>query len=83
MERKETGKTSGMTRGFLWYGDSSTPLEEKVRQAAGGYQEEFGHRPTVCYVRAVRGKTMEQVDGIRVLPAANLLPGYLWLGVVV
>ena len=81
MERKETGKSSSMTSGFLWYDDSSTPLEEKVRQAAGGYQEKFGCWPTVCYVWTP-SKTMEQVDGIRVLAAANLLPGYFWLGVV-
>ena len=82
MEREETGKSSNITRGFLWYDDSSTPLEEKVRQAAGGYQENFGCWPTVCYVRAIPSATTEQVDGIRVLPAANLLPHYLWLGVV-
>jgi len=80
MERKETSKSSSMTSGFLWYDDSLMPLEEKVRQAARGYQEKFGHQPTTCYVRAVPSKT--QVDGIRVLTAANPLPGYFWLGVV-
>jgi hypothetical protein len=83
-----------MDIGLLWFdNDPKVGLEEKVRRAAGRYQEKFGHAANVCFLNpgAIAGRSAEgsplevEVGGakIKVLAARQVLPHHFWVGVSV
>lgn len=72
-----------MKEGLLWFDDDpKRQLADKVGRAATRYRVKFGHRPTVCYLNLAdfEDKT-EQINGIRLQVASNVLPHHFWIGV--
>jgi hypothetical protein len=80
--------TGGIVRiGLLWFDDSKKrSLEEKVSAAAAAYRAKphFEEQPpNVCYVH--HGMLLDdqeiRCDGVRVVPASNIPPFHLFVGV--
>lgn len=72
-----------MQIGLLWFdNDPKRKLADKIGQAAARYQAKLRRKPTVCYLNAEEfdGKT-EEINGIRLKPAANVRPHYFWIGI--
>lgn len=78
-----------MQVGLLWFdNDPHRAFIAKIEDAARRYQEKFGRPPDTCYVNGVTfgrspeaGETAGFSDhGLRVVPAANILPHHFWVG---
>ena len=72
-----------MQEGLLWFdSDPKRDLADKVARAADRYQFKFGRRPNLCYVNSsqVDGGPVK-LDGVRLLPAHNVLKHHFWIGV--
>jgi hypothetical protein len=72
-----------MKEGLLWYdNDPQRKLTEKVKQAAQCYQSRLRRKPTVCYINAAEFDTeVDQINGIHLRPATNVLPHHFFVGV--
>ena len=76
-----------MRTGLLWFDDNKKkPLEEKVSAAAAAYRAKphfEGRDPNVCYVHHAMLSDGQETwcDGVRVVPAANIPPFHLFVGV--
>jgi hypothetical protein len=72
-----------MKQGMLWYDDSPRrSLEDKIARASAYYQQKYGSRPNVCYIHPrTLPDTFAAEEAIKVVPAADVLPHHLWLGV--
>lgn len=72
-----------MNEGLMWFdNDPQRKLADKVRQAATRYQVKFGRRPTVCYLNAADlDGQVEQVGGVQLQVAPNVLRHHLFIGV--
>ncbi len=72
-----------MKEGLLWFDDDSRrKLADKVGQAATRYQARFGRRPTICYVNeADLNGQRNEIKGIRLQSASNVLRHHFWVGV--
>ena len=71
-----------MKEGLLWFdADPKRDLAEKVARAADRYQFKFGRRPNLCQVNAAQWPQPVQCDGVRVVPAHNVLRHHFWIGV--
>jgi hypothetical protein len=68
--------------GLLWFdADPKRDLAEKVARAAERYRFKFGRRPNLCYVNAAALDAGSiEIDGIRLVPAANVLKHHFWIG---
>ena len=74
-----------MYEGMLWYDDDkSRSLEEKVLRAASYYEEKYGQTPNICYVNTqlAGDAALVKTAGLKLCPAANMLPHHFWVGVV-
>jgi hypothetical protein len=75
--------------GLLWFDDNKKrSLEEKVDAAVAAYcaKPHFeGQHPSVCYVHHAMLSDGQEIcfDGVRVVPAANIPPFHLFVGVEV
>ena len=72
-----------MKEGLLWFdNDPNRKLADKINRAVTRYQVRFGRRPTTCYLseRDFDGQT-EEIQGVRLQPAANVRPHHFWVGV--
>jgi hypothetical protein len=69
--------------GLLWFDDDPRrPLSEKIEEAAQRYREKFGVDPDTCYVNpATLGDGKVNGTRVRVVPATQILPHHLLLGV--
>ena len=69
--------------GLLWFDDNSKrSLENKIRDAAGRYEEKFGHAPDTCYINSdMLAQEQPQIGDMQVLVADNILPHHYWIGV--
>lgn len=72
-----------MQEGLLWFdADPKRDLGEKVARAADRYQFKFGRRPNLCYVNpALLGNGSLEYNGVRLVPASNVLKHHFWIGV--
>lgn len=72
-----------MKEGLLWFDkDPRRKLADKIRQAATRYQVKFGQKPTVCYLNAADlDGQIQEVNGIQLRTAANVLRHHFWIGV--
>jgi hypothetical protein len=75
---------STMQEGLLWLDvDAKRSLDQKVARAAARYKEKFGRRPNMCYVHAsALANGSVELDGVRIVPADNVLKHHFWIGVV-
>ena len=69
-----------MITGITWFDNSSKPLKEKIEAAAKGYKEKTGDEPTTCMVHPSESGQLTKVGEIDVIPARQILPGYIWIG---
>jgi len=69
-----------MQIGMLWYDDGTDGLAAMVRRAAEYYQKKYGKLPTVAYVHPSQAEC-EQVDGVRIRAAKNVMKKHVWMGV--
>lgn len=71
-----------MQEGLLWLdADPKRDLAEKVARAADRYHFKFGRRPNLCYVNpAMLDQGSVELDGVRLVPAANVLKHHFWIG---
>jgi len=72
-----------MNWGLLWLDvDPKRDLAEKVARAADRYHFKFGQRPNLCYVHSsMLDLGSVQLNGVRVVPADNVLKHHFWIGV--
>ena len=72
-----------MKEGLLWFdNDPKRSLSEKIKRAATRYQSKFSRKPTVCYLNhADYSGKLENVNGIMLRSAHNVLRHHLWIGV--
>jgi hypothetical protein len=72
-----------MQEGLLWFDkDPRRKLVDKVGQAATHYQAKFGCRPTTCYLNVADFDGQpDEVNGVRLRTASNVLRYHLWIGV--
>ena len=69
--------------GWLWFDNSTdTTLAQKVQRAATRYAKKHGQRPTVCYVHPAALDGEVQLNGLAIVPAANVLVNHFCLGVM-
>lgn len=72
-----------MKEGLLWFdNDPNRKLADKINQAVTRYQVKFGHRPTTCYVNNLdlTGQ-LDEVNGVRLRPVADVRRHHFWIGV--
>jgi hypothetical protein len=71
-----------MQIGLMWYDDDPRKtLDVKIEQAAARYHEKFGQAPNACYVNPAALAAEGKRNGLRLVPARSIRPGYLWIGV--
>ncbi len=74
-----------MQMGLLWFdNDPRKILTTKIEDAARRYREKFGAPPDTCYVNQAAlagGQGVVGAPGLRLVPAANILPHHFWIGV--
>jgi len=72
-----------MQEGLLWFdSDPKRKLVEKVARAADRYRSKFGRKPNLCYINpATLGSEPGDYNGVRLVPAPNVLKHHFWIGV--
>lgn len=71
-----------MHTGMLWFDNSQTALNTKIRKAIDYYHKKYGRNPDLCLVHPSMLKDSNlEVERITVRPYRPVLPGHLWIGV--
>ena len=71
-----------MHTGMLWFDNSQTALNAKIRKAIDYYHKKYGRNPDLCLVHPSMLKDSHlEVEQITVRPYRPVLPGHLWIGV--
>ena len=71
-----------MHTGMLWFDNSQTALNTKIRKAIDYYHKKYGRSPDLCLVHPSMLKDSNlEVEKITVRPYRPVLPGHLWIGV--
>jgi len=71
-----------MHTGMLWFDNSQTALNAKIRKAIDYYHKKYGRSPDLCLVHPSMLKDSNlEVEKITVRPYRPVLPGHLWIGV--
>ena len=71
-----------MHTGLLWFDNSQTALNTKIRKAIDYYHKKYGRTPDLCLVHPSMLKDSNlEVEKITVRPYRPVLPGHLWIGV--
>jgi hypothetical protein len=70
-----------MHTGMLWFDDSQTELNIKIKKAVDYYHKKYGRIPNLCLVHPnMLGDSKLKEDKITVRPYRPVLPGHLWIG---
>lgn len=71
-----------MHTGMLWFDNSQTTLNIKIRKAMDYYHKKYGRSPDLCLVHPsmLKDSNLEE-EKITVRPYRPVLPGHLWIGV--
>ena len=72
-----------MDIGMLWFdNDKNTSLADKIKAAAGYYQNKHGKVANLCFVHpSMLNEPPSQSLGIEVRATRSVLPNHFWLGV--
>ena len=79
-----------MHTGMLWFDNSQTALNTKIRKAIDYYHKKYGRSPDLCLVHPSmlndsnlggEKSALNNTEGITVRPYRPVLPGHLWIGV--
>jgi hypothetical protein len=75
---------------MLWFDNSQTALNTKIRKAIDYYHKKYGRSPDLCLVHPSmlndsnlggEKSALNNTEGITVRPYRPVLPGHLWIGV--
>lgn len=68
-----------MQIGMVWFDDSQSPIEYKIRFAVKYYNQKYGEAPNLIMVHpSMSEETI--VDGIQVKHSRSVLPQHFWVG---
>jgi hypothetical protein len=76
-----------MHTGMLWFDNSKTDLEVKIKKAIEYYQKKHGRMPDLVFVHPSmlhgdgRITASFTIDKITVRPYRPVLPGHIWIGI--
>lgn len=71
-----------MHTGMLWFDDSKSSLDIKIKKAMEYYYKKYGRKPDLCLVHPIMLKdTTVDEDQITVRAYRPVLPGHIWVGV--
>ena len=66
---------------WIWADNSEQKLEEILLSGARAFQAKFGQRPTVCKLNPCHVNGQQEIAGIWLEPASNVLKWDFWFGV--
>jgi len=72
-----------MHTGMLWFDNSTTSLEVKIRKAYDYYQKKYERVPDLCLIHPAMleaDKTIK-IEKMTIRPYRAVLPGHIWIGV--
>lgn len=71
-----------MHTGMLWFDDTQTTLDIKIKKAAEYYKKKYGRTPDLCLVHpSMMQDPVVESDKITVRAYRPVLPGHIWVGV--
>lgn len=71
-----------MHTGMLWFDDTQTTLDNKIRKATEYYQKKYGRTPDLCLVHpSMMQDSVVASEKITVRAYRPVLPGHIWVGV--
>ncbi|MFN8405041.1 MAG: hypothetical protein U0V48_16040 [Anaerolineales bacterium] len=71
-----------MHTGMLWFDDTQTTLDAKIKKAAEYYQKKYGRTPDLCLVHPnMMQDSVVESEKITVRAYRPVLPGHIWIGV--
>jgi hypothetical protein len=67
---------------MLWFDDSQTALNVKIRKAVDYYHKKYGRTPDLCLVHpSMLNDTVVDEGRITIRAYRPVLPGHIWVGV--
>ena len=71
-----------MHTGMLWFDDTLSTLDTKIKKASEDYKKKYGRAPDLCLVHPsmMQGSVVES-EKITVRAYRPVLPGHMWVGV--
>jgi len=70
-----------MHTGMLWFDDSQTTLNVKIKKAVDYYHKKYGRTPDLCLVHPSMLKDTVVEEKVTVRAYRPVLPGHIWVGV--
>ena len=71
-----------MHTGMLWFDDTQSTLDTKIRKAAEDHKKQYGRAPDICRVRpSMMQESAVASEKITVRAYRPVLPGHIWVGV--
>jgi hypothetical protein len=66
---------------MLWFDDSQTALNVKIKKAVDYYHKKYGRTPDLCLVHPSMLKDTVVEEKVTVRAYRPVLPGHIWVGV--
>jgi hypothetical protein len=74
-----------MHTGMLWFDNSQTELDVKIRRAVDYYHKKYGRTPDLCLIHPslITDSNKVAVSQLKITVRAYrpVLPGHIWVGV--
>ena len=71
-----------MHTGMLWFDNTKSTLDFKIKQAADYYRKKYGRSPDLCLVHpSMLDNSRVDEDKITIRAYRPVLPGHIWIGV--
>lgn len=73
-----------MDVGMLWFdSDHQRDVHARIERASAYYQSKYGRKPNLCFIHPAASSdgTPKEVEGLRILTSAMVLPNHFWLGI--
>ena len=71
-----------MHTGMLWFDDTQSTLDTKIKKAAEYYKKKYGRTPDLCLVHPnMMQDSVLESEKITVRAYRPVLPGHIWIGV--
>ena len=71
-----------MHTGMLWFDDTQSSLNTKIKKAAEYYKKKYGRTPDLCLVHPSMMKdSIVEDEKITIRAYHPVLPGHIWVGV--
>jgi len=70
-----------MHTGMLWFDNSKTALDIKIKKAMNYYHKKYGRIPELCLVHPSMLTEQPKDDEITIRSYRPVLPGHIWIGI--